>query len=80
VFAEGSVKSGLWSDIGPGRARARGLAVEELPAFYRSRNLLKTEVTGSDVGRAVVFLASGDVPVTGAVLPVDGGLPDAFPR
>ncbi|MEZ4238315.1 MAG: bifunctional aldolase/short-chain dehydrogenase [Myxococcota bacterium] len=83
VFAEGPVRSGLWAEIGPDRARARGLDPTDpaaLAAFYRERNLLRTEVTGSDVGRAVVFFASGGVPVTGAVLPVDGGLPDAFPR
>lgn len=80
VFAEGEVRSGLWEGIGPGRAAARGLRPEELPAFYRSRNLLHAEVTGSHVGHAVVFLASGQVPTTGAVLPVDGGLPEAFPR
>jgi rhamnose utilization protein RhaD (predicted bifunctional aldolase and dehydrogenase)/NAD(P)-dependent dehydrogenase (short-subunit alcohol dehydrogenase family) len=80
VFSEGSVRSGLWEAVGPGRAAARGLETSALPAFYRERNLLKTEVTGSHVGRAVVFLASGQVPTTGAVLPVDGGLPEAFPR
>ncbi|MCA9495186.1 MAG: bifunctional aldolase/short-chain dehydrogenase, partial [Myxococcales bacterium] len=80
VFAEGEVRSGLWEAIGPGRAAARGLTTEDLPAFYRSRNLLGAEVTGSHVGEAVVFLASGRTPTTGAVLPVDGGLPDAFPR
>jgi rhamnose utilization protein RhaD (predicted bifunctional aldolase and dehydrogenase)/NAD(P)-dependent dehydrogenase (short-subunit alcohol dehydrogenase family) len=80
VFAEGEVRSGLWEGIGPERAAARGLAPEALPEFYRRRNLLKAEVTGSHVGHAVVFLASGRVPTTGAVLPVDGGLPEAFPR
>jgi NAD(P)-dependent dehydrogenase (short-subunit alcohol dehydrogenase family) len=80
VFAEGEVPSGLWTQIGPERARARGLAPEDLPAFYRGRNLLKAEVTGSHVGKAVVFLSSGEIPTTGAVLPVDGGLPDAFLR
>jgi rhamnose utilization protein RhaD (predicted bifunctional aldolase and dehydrogenase)/NAD(P)-dependent dehydrogenase (short-subunit alcohol dehydrogenase family) len=80
VFSEGAVASGLWAGIGPDRARARGLEVVDLPAFYRGRNLLKLEVTGSHVGHAVVFLASGRIPTTGAVLPVDGGLPEAFPR
>lgn len=80
VFAEGEVRSGLWTHIGPERAAARGLSPEALPAFYRERNLLKAEVTGSHVGHAVVFLASGRIPTTGAVLPVDGGIPEAFPR
>lgn len=80
VFAEGAVPSGLWQDIGPERAAARGLRPDALQDFYRDRNLLKKTVTGSDVGRAVVFFASGQTPTTGAVLPVDGGLPGAFPR
>ncbi|MEQ1506969.1 MAG: SDR family NAD(P)-dependent oxidoreductase, partial [Myxococcota bacterium] len=80
VFAEGAVRSGLWAEVGPGRAKARGLDPAALPAFYRDRNLLKVEVTGSHVGHAVVFLASGRVPTTGAILPIDGGLPDAFLR
>ncbi|HHO54154.1 MAG TPA: SDR family NAD(P)-dependent oxidoreductase, partial [Deltaproteobacteria bacterium] len=80
VFSEGSVRSGLWQQIGPDRAGARGLDEAALPGFYRDRNLLKATITGSDVGRAVVFFASGQTPTTGAVLPVDGGLPGAFPR
>ncbi len=80
VFAEGEIRSGLWQGLGADRARARGMDPAELPAFYRERNLLKAEVTGSDVGHAVVFLASGLTPTTGAVLPVDGGLAAAFPR
>lgn len=83
VFAEGPVRSALWAEVGPDRARARGLDPDDLTglaAYYRDRNLLKAEVTGSHVGYAVVFLASGRVPTTGAVLPIDGGLPEAFPR
>ena len=69
--------------VAGGRARscgARGLAPEELEEFYRNRNLLKARVTPEHVGRAVVFFARQETPTTGAVLPVDGGLPDAFPR
>jgi rhamnose utilization protein RhaD (predicted bifunctional aldolase and dehydrogenase)/NAD(P)-dependent dehydrogenase (short-subunit alcohol dehydrogenase family) len=80
VFAEGSVQSGLWAEIGPDRAASKGLSAHELPEHYRRRNLLKVPVTARDVGRAVVFFASGQTPTTGATLPVDGGLADAFPR
>lgn len=80
VFEEGGVPSGLWASVGPDRARSRGLEPEDLPAFYRDRNLLKSEVTGSHVGAAVVFFATEQTPTTGATLPVDGGLPTAFPR
>jgi rhamnulose-1-phosphate aldolase/alcohol dehydrogenase len=80
VFAEGDTPSGLWREIGPDRARSRGIAPEKLQEFYRERNLLHAEVTGTHVGRAVVFFASNQTPTTGATLPVDGGIPAAFPR
>ena len=53
---------------------------EYLEDFYRDRNLLHARVTADHVGNAVVFFASQSTPTTGAVLPVDGGLPEAFPR
>jgi NAD(P)-dependent dehydrogenase (short-subunit alcohol dehydrogenase family) len=80
VFAQGAIPSGLWAAVGPDRARVRGLRTEDLPAFYRERNLLRAEVTGAHVGAAVVFFASGVTPTTGAALPVDGGVATAFPR
>jgi len=80
VFAHGENRSRLWQEVGPGRARARGLAPEELEDFYMQRNLLKRRVTARDVGRGVLFFASCATPTTGAVLPVDGGIAGAFPR
>lgn len=80
VFHDGDVPSGLWETVGPERARSRGMSAEQLPEYYRERNLLKTTVSATHVGRAVCFLASEQTPTTGAVLPVDGGLPGAFPR
>ena len=80
VFAEGDTPSGLWREIGPDRARSRGIPPEKLQEFYRERNLLHAEITGAHVGRAVVFFASNQVPTTGATLPVDGGIAAAFPR
>jgi len=80
VFSEGEVRSGLWEEVGPGRAKSRGMTLEELPEFYRQRNLLRTRVSGRHVGNAVVFFASNLTPTTGATLPVDGGVAAAFPR
>jgi len=80
VFGPAENPSGLWREVGPARAAARGLEPEQLEEFYRQRNLLHTKVTPEHVGRAVVFFARQDTPTTGAVLPVDGGLPEAFPR
>ena len=72
--------SGLWQSVGPARAEARGLDPNQLPEYYRSRNLLKASITPDHVGNAVVFFATQQTPTTGASLPVDGGLPDASPR
>ena len=80
VFEGEGVASGLWADVGPSRAAAKGIALDELPHHYLQRNLLKTEVSAADVGRAVCFFAARHTPTTGAVLPVDGGLPGAFSR
>lgn len=80
VFGDDEVPSRFWQEIGPERMRARGLDAAALRAFYRERNLLKVAVTPRDVGEAVLFFASARTPTTGAVLPVDGGLPEAFPR
>ena len=74
--------SGLWSEeVRQRRAVAHGVRVENLPEFYRQRNLLKAEVTPDDVAEAALFLAgSRSAKTTGAMIPVDGGLRDAFPR
>jgi|FLOH01.1.fsa_nt_gi rhamnulose-1-phosphate aldolase/alcohol dehydrogenase len=80
VFRNGANPSGLWAEVGPDRARSRGLNPEELENFYQQRNLLKVPVSAQDVGRAVLFFAARRTPTTGAMLPVDGGVPGAFPR
>lgn len=80
IFGEEGVESGLWTTVGPDRAKSRGLTVEELPEYYRGRNLLRARVTARHVGNAVVFFASNQTPTTGATLPVDGGVVEAFPR
>ena len=80
VFGDDDVPSQLWEGVGPERMKARGLDEAGLRDYYRQRSLLKTEVLPRHVGEAVVFFAAGRTPTTGAVLPVDGGLPEAFPR
>ncbi len=80
IFGDASTPSGLWAEVGPDRARSRNMGVEDLPEYYRGRNLLQTRVYGRHVGNAVVFFASNATPTTGATLPVDGGITEAFPR
>jgi NAD(P)-dependent dehydrogenase (short-subunit alcohol dehydrogenase family) len=80
VFGDPKRPSGLWQEVGPARARSRGLEPEQLQDFYRQRNLLKATVLPEHVGNAVVFFATNQTPTTGATLPVDGGVAEAFPR
>ncbi len=80
IFDDHGISSGLWDVVGPDRMRSRNLDPEGLKAYYRERNLLKTEVLADHVGNAVVFFASTLTPTTGATLPVDGGVAAAFPR
>ncbi|MFH1560247.1 MAG: bifunctional rhamnulose-1-phosphate aldolase/short-chain dehydrogenase [Chloroflexota bacterium] len=74
--------SKLWSSrIREERAHAHGIPVEQVEDFYRQRTLLKTSVTVEDVAEAALFLA-GDrsLKTTGSMIPVDGGVREAFPR
>ncbi len=80
VFGSAENPSGLWAEVGPERAAAHGIEPSALPDFYRERNLLHARVDADHVGNAVVFLATNQTPTTGAVIPIDGGLPEAFPR
>lgn len=74
--------SGLWSsEVRERRAQAQGIDPMELEEFYRKRNLLQVEVTADDVAAAALFYASAQsAKTTGSMLPVDGGLKEAFPR
>lgn len=74
--------SKLWSpELRRQRALAHGVEESELEAHYAQRNLLKSTISGSDVGEAVAFLLSErSRRTTGCVITVDGGVSAAFPR
>jgi len=74
--------SNLWSaEIKEQRAKSYGIKVEELENFYAQRNLLKASVTSEDVAEAIFWLASDrSAKTTGTMIPVDGGVKEAFPR
>ena len=74
--------SNLWSDeLRVERARSYGISSSELEEHYRRRSLLGVEVTAEDVAEAALFLASDrSSKTTGCMLPVDGGVREAFPR
>jgi rhamnulose-1-phosphate aldolase/alcohol dehydrogenase len=74
--------SGLWSpEVRAERARSHGIDPSQLEEFYRQRNILRRQVTAADVAEAALFYASDrSAATTGSMLPVDGGLREAFPR
>ncbi len=74
--------SNLWSsEVKEERARAHGVPAEEIQDFYRKRTLLKKPVTAEDVAETALFLASDrSMKTTGAMIPVDAGIRDAFVR
>ena len=78
VLQGSRIWAGAWREE---RARAYGVPVEEIEAFYRERSLLKLDVTPEDVAEAVAFFASDRSRVsTGNVLNVDAGNAAAFTR
>jgi rhamnose utilization protein RhaD (predicted bifunctional aldolase and dehydrogenase)/NAD(P)-dependent dehydrogenase (short-subunit alcohol dehydrogenase family) len=64
------------------RAASRGVTEEEQLEAYRARNVLGVGLIPPDaVADLAVLLASDKLRfTTGAMFPVDGGLPEAFPR
>jgi NAD(P)-dependent dehydrogenase (short-subunit alcohol dehydrogenase family) len=74
--------AGLWSEeMKAKRAQAQGISVDKVEEFYQQRNLLKTRVTAEDVAEATLWLASDrSAKTTGCIIPVDGGIREAFPR
>jgi len=74
--------SGLWSpEMRRSRAEAYGIPVEDIESYCVQRNLLKVPVLPQDVAEAALFLASDrSAKTTGAMIPVDGGIKEAFPR
>ncbi|MCB0637264.1 MAG: SDR family oxidoreductase, partial [Lewinella sp.] len=75
------VGSKIWEgDWAEGRAKAYGISVEELPAHYAKRNLMKEIILPSDIANAV-FASVGILhKTTGGIINVDGGMPAAFER
>jgi rhamnulose-1-phosphate aldolase/alcohol dehydrogenase len=64
-----------------GRAKAYGVTVEELPAYYAKRTLLNEEILPLDIAKAVLILTDGSLKKsTGNIINVDGGFAGSFLR
>ena len=78
VIAGSNIWSGGWAE---GRAKAYGISVEELPAYYASRTLLNEMIFPEDIANACFAYIGGNLQKsTGNVLNVDGGIAAAFVR
>jgi len=78
VIGDSKIWEGAWAE---GRAKAYGVKVEELPAFYAKRTLLNEIITAEDIANACFAFTGGLLnKSTGNVLNVDGGVAMAFVR
>ncbi|WP_232214776.1 bifunctional aldolase/short-chain dehydrogenase [Asinibacterium sp. OR53] len=78
VIADSNIWAGGWAE---GRAKAYGISVEELPAYYAKRTLLGEAILPEDIANACYALVSGLLnKSTGNVLNVDGGVAAGFLR
>jgi rhamnulose-1-phosphate aldolase/alcohol dehydrogenase len=78
VIADSKIWEGAWAE---GRAKAYGIGVAELPAYYARRTLLHEIILPEDIANACFVFVSGLMnKSTGNVLNVDGGVAMAFVR
>ena len=78
VISDSKIWEGDWA---AGRAKAYGIKVEELPAFYAKRTLLNEIILPEDIANACLALVGGLMnKSTGNVLNIDGGVAAAFVR
>jgi len=78
VIANSNIWAGGWAE---GRAKAYGITVEELPAYYAKRTLLNEVILPEDIANACYAFVGGLLnKSTGNTLNVDGGVAMAFLR
>ena len=78
VISDSNIWAGGWAE---GRAKAYGVSVEELPAFYAKRTLLNEVILPEDIANACFAFVGGLLKKsTGNVLNVDGGVAMSFVR
>jgi len=77
VIVGSKIWEGKWAE---GRAKANGISVEDLPAFYAKRNLLNEIILPEDIANGVFACVAILDKSTGNIINVDGGMANAFPR
>ena len=78
VISDSNIWAGGWAE---GRAKAYGITVDELPAYYAKRTLLNDIILPDDIANACFAFVGGLLSKsTGNVLNVDGGVAAGFVR
>ena len=78
VISDSNIWAGGWAE---GRAKAYGITVAELPAYYAKRTLLNEIILPDDIANACFAFTGGLLnKSTGNILNVDGGVAMAFVR
>ena len=78
VISDSKIWEGAWAE---GRAKAYGISVDQLPAYYAKRTLLNEIILPEDIANACLAFVAGMLKKsTGNVLNVDGGVAMAFVR
>jgi rhamnulose-1-phosphate aldolase/alcohol dehydrogenase len=78
VISDSKIWEGEWA---AGRAKAYGITVAELPAYYAKRTLLNEVILPDDIANACLVFVNGMLDKsTGNVLNIDGGVANAFVR
>jgi rhamnulose-1-phosphate aldolase/alcohol dehydrogenase len=78
VISDSNIWAGGWAE---GRAKAYGITVAELPAYYAKRTLLGAIILPDDIANACVAITGGLLnKSTGNVINVDGGVAAGFVR
>lgn len=78
VISDSNIWAGGWAE---GRAKAYGITVEELPAYYAKRTLLNEIILPDDIANACFAFVGGLLnKSTGNAINVDGGVAMGFYR
>ena len=78
VISDSNIWAGGWAE---GRAKAYGITVAELPAYYAKRTLLNEVILPDDIANACFAITGGLLnKSTGNVINVDGGVAAGFVR